>query len=199
MRDCRSDLDCNIERRCVEGICALPGPEPATGMPRPGGAQAAGDDALTMELTAGPAFPLGLLVELGVRGNGGERWSLGVGTSHTTGGVGLRLQLSRPGGKLGPLLLDWAAGLLVLRDDAAPLVAPRDAWLGTGRWLFERASPVTAAWLAFGAAMTLPHGRGDRRRLIIDLGGLLLLHGQYRPATEVALVPSAALRYGVAF
>ncbi len=199
MRDCRSDLDCNIERRCVEGICALPGPETAIGAPRPGGDDDASDDALSLELTAGAAFPLGLLVELGVRGEGGERWSLGVATSHTTGGVGLRLQLARPVTRLGPALVDWAAGLLVLRDDAAPLVATRDAWLGTGRWMFERGGAVTAAWLAVGAALTLPHGRGDRRRLIVDVGGLLLLHGRYRPSTELALLPHASLRYGLAF
>lgn len=194
IRECDSDMDCQISRRCDQGICALPDPN----APRVRASTAAMPD-FDGGISVGPAFPGGLLAELEVDVGSGRSLFAGMGTTTDAAGLCWRAGMRVLRGALGSWQRDVWLAVQGLSGAAGKTGSWTGAALGSPRKLFEQGPAVDAMWWAVGAGLSLPHGADGMRILRLELGAAMLLDGRYRTATDVAILPSFGLRYGLRF
>ena len=193
---CDTDDDCGVERRCGDGVCIVPPPPPL----RNGSPIAA--DTVTVDLSAGLAYPIGMLVcaELAV---GTSRYvSIGVSTSADYGGFGWRIGVRGAPRKIGPFEGDVWVALLGLSGDAAskeddnPDGGVGAILRGSGRGLFAWNQAFSAMWWGAGAGLTWRHGEDKRWLVRLEAGALLLMADRYPPDRDYTLLPNVSVRYG---
>ncbi len=201
-RACTEDLHCPIERSCQDGLCVLPAPPSL----RNGNADtdvtsaASRTGEVPLDVTAGVAFPVGLLVCVDALLGGERSVSVGVGTAVDSGGFSWRIGVHGAPHRLGPVTLDlWTAALGNAGGPSDARLSPTSVALGSGRGLFAADRAVRAVWWGAGGGATWRHGPGRDRLLRLEVGALLLLGDAYPATADYALLPAFSLRYGVSW
>jgi hypothetical protein len=205
--ECVDPDDCPPDRECRGGFCTLLPPE------GPGGR---GDDSTPparpiwrpWRLGAGLVFPSGLLLTLGLPLWDSGALDLGLGLPVTAAGLGWEARLRVSLVTLRPWLdLYGLVGLVGLhagetpygRGEAVGGAVAAGVLTGSGRFLFEPARVVNAAWAVAGLALEWAHGPGRSRLFGLDLSPSLLLVDEYRSEFSFPFWPAWSVRYGLRF